>query len=163
LIENKNIIRIHKDLNRSAIPLYKESAIDFFSEIMKRWNCKVEYEKLIFTEKEMKELLKFKNYDYLSEFLKQFTKDTVAEFKVGDKKITGTAFYFVRYTDSDIVEVHLNSELQDFLFTKKDIELMRKNKNKEAMTESEKKKAIENKEKYKKLMLFSQTEILKLI
>ena len=58
----KNYIRIHKEFNRSAIPFYREIAIDFFTEIMKRWNQSEQYCKLIFTEKELKEILNFKDY-----------------------------------------------------------------------------------------------------
>ena len=156
----KNYIRIHKEFNRSAIPFYREIAIDFFTEIMKRWNQSEQYCKLIFTEKELKEILNFKDYKELSNFLIQFTKDTVAEFTISSRKIIGTAFYFVR-DEYNQVEVHLQEEIREVMFYRKDIELMKKNKHKLKMSISEIEEYRKNEKKYTQLMIFSQSDLLK--
>lgn len=161
--KNDKLVRIHKDFNRSAIPFYKENAIDFFGEIMRKWNSVYTYEPLIFNLKELKKSLnleKSNNKDYFSEFILQFAKDTTTEFFIGKNKIIGNAFYFVYNEEENFFKVHLNESLREFLFTQKDIELMKKNKKKQKMTKIEIEEFKQNEKKYKNLMLYSQVEIL---
>lgn len=159
------LVRIHKDFNRSAIQFYKEKAIDFFSEIMKQWNQMQEYEPLVYNAKELKKALSLetsKNSEYFNEFILQFAKDTTTQFKVREKVITGNAFSFVEDGEKNTFTVELNEKLIQYVFTKSDIEIMKKNKKKEKMTINEIEQYNQNKNKYQQLMLYSQTDLLNL-
>jgi len=150
----KNTVTIHKEFNRSAIPFYKEIAINFFSIIMKKWNNEEEYSHLIFTKKEIKDILNLSNLDYLKDFLLGFTKDMVSEFKIGEKNVTGSAFYFVTYDNKDSVEVHLHEELRPYLFTQRDINYCKTRKQNKLLNYDD---SLEKKRK--QLMIFSQTDL----
>ncbi len=155
------LVRIHKEFNRSAIPFYREKAMDFFSEIMKKWNQMQEYEPLVYNTNELKKTLNIdiKNHNYFNEFVLQFAKDTTTQFTVGGEIITGNAFTFVENIKNKTFTVELNSKLIQYVFTKSDIELMKKNKRKQRLTTDEMEKYNQNKSKYQQLMLFSQTEL----
>jgi len=160
----KNSIRIHKEFNRSALPFYKEKAIDFFSEIMKVWNQMEYYQPLIFDLIEFKKKLgigKSKNDEYLDDFIQFFSKESTKKWELGNKEVHGNIFTIVVDKHEKTIEIHFNQYLLDYIFTQRDITLMKSGKGKKInnLTISEREEYYLNKEKFSNLMLYSKADI----
>ena len=157
-----DLVKIHKDFNRSTVPFYQEKALELFTEITSRWNDSENFEPLIFSLSDLKRALNLegsKNSEYFRQFVLDFVKDTTVNFKIGEKEITGNVFSISRSEKEDVFEVHMNSMIKHYMFNKKDVELMTKAKKKEKMSIQELELLEQNKEKYQSLMLYSKAEL----
>lgn len=157
-----DLVKIHKELNRSAVPFYEEKAIKLFSEITSRWNNSEDFEPLKFNLSELTIALGMSgshNKDYFDKFVLDFVKDTTVNFFIGKNQITGNVFSILRNEEKNIFEVHMNSMIKHYMFNKKDIELMTKAKKRERMSKEEIELLERNKEKYQNLMLYSKAEL----
>jgi len=157
----KNSVRIHKELNRSALPFFKEKAIDFFSEIMKSWNQMETYKPLTFDLITFKEKmgLNSKNDEYLDQFIQLFSKESNKKWELEKKEVYGNIFTIVVDKYENTLEIHFNQYMLDYIFTQKDIDLMKKGKSKRTLTISEREEYNQNKEKFSNLMLYSKADI----
>ena len=157
-----DLVKIHKDFNRSAVPFYEERAIKLFSEITSRWNDSENFEPITFNLVELTRALGMDgshNKEYFDKFVLDFVKDTTVNFFIGKNQITGNVFSILRNEEKNIFEVHMNSMIKHYMFNKKDIELMTKAKKKEKMSIQELELLEQNKEKYQNLMLYSKAEL----
>lgn len=157
-----DLVKIHKDFNRSTVPFYQEKALELFTEITSRWNDSENFEPLIFSLSELKRALNLegsKNNDYFKQFVLKFVKDTTVSFRIGEREITGNIFFISRNEKEDLFEVHMNPMLLEYMYSKKDVEIMTKAKKKEKMSIQELELFEKNKEKYQSLMLYSKAEL----
>ena len=158
----EDVVRIHKELNRSAMPFYKEKAIDLFNEIMKKWNRMEEYQPLIFNLTEFKKALGLENSynkEYFNEFLDLFSQEGNKTWHIGTKEIKGNIFTIVIDRSINTLEIHFNNYILDYIFTQKDIKLMQKNKKRERMSIEELETFKDRKEKFSNLMLYSKADM----
>lgn len=155
----EDIVRIHKELNRSAMPFYKEKAIDLFNEIMKKWNRMEEYQPLIFNLTEFKKALGLENSynkEYFNEFLNLFSQEGNKTWHIGTKVVRGNIFTIVTDESINTLEIHFNNYILDYIFTQKDIKLMQKNKRRERMSIEELETFKERKEKFSILRIYEK-------
>jgi len=158
----KNGIRIHKELNRATLPFFKEKAIDLFTEIMKAWNQMECYEPLKFQLTMFKQKMGLStsyNEDYLDDFIQLFSKESTKKWEMGNNEVYGNIFTIVVNKKEDFMEIHFNQYLLDYIFTQKDINLMKKCKRKETLSITEQEEYKQNKEKFSNLMLYSKADI----
>lgn len=157
-----DVVKIHKDFNRSVIPFYQEKALDLFSEITQVWNSTEDFEPITYDLSGFKKTLNLEgshNNEYFQKFILQFVKDTTLNYVIGDKTITGNAFTIVQDRGKNTFTIYINDRLKDFMYDKKDVELMIKAKRNEKLTHQELAKYEENKQKYDNLMLYSKAEM----
>ena len=122
-----DLVKIHKDFNRSTVPFYQEKALELFTEITSRWNDSENFEPLIFSLSELKRALNLegsKNSEYFRQFVLDFVKDTTVNFKIGEKEITGNVFSisrtFWRNSNPDFPGISISKKaISTELFSKK--------------------------------------------
>lgn len=153
------LIRKHKELNREPIKFEKEIYFNWFNQIILQFNKKIDLnEEIIFNFKDIKRELNIKNSGTFVQFLKDFNDKSSGIFEVPKEKgvkIIGTIFSFKVDENFETIGVRVNGYFKDFIFSKLDIDTMKKFKKGsiEQVTSNEREYHEKNKKKYEQLFL----------
>lgn len=160
------LVRKHKELNREPMKFDKEIYLNWFNEIILKFNKEIDITKeVVFNYTEIKNKLKLQNNQTFEKFLKDFNDKSSGIFEVPNEKgvkLVGSIFSFKIDENNQTVGVRVNGYFQDFIFSKLDIDTMKKFKkgSRKKVSEGEREYHHINKKKYEQLFL-EDNEVLK--
>jgi len=131
-------IRIHKKLNLMPISFGKEVLINVFYGLIKKFNQEKDKSIIEITKQDLWEMIGFTgskyNSDELRKVIGELTKSNT--YEIGrNHKLSGSIFITEELENS--IRIEIPQTFRDFIFTKKDLEIMTKAKNKEKMAVGE--------------------------
>lgn len=130
-------IRIHKDVNLHPVKMRKENLVNVFYNLVEQYNTQDVYDDLIISKQELWELAGYKGEykaEYIRDLISELTKSDTYRFST-KYSISGSMFITV---DLGLyLRIYVPAPFREFLFFKKDIDLMKKTKKQNALTPME--------------------------
>lgn len=127
-------LSIHRTVNSSIITFEQEVIMNVFYGLIRKFNKEIDKSIINVTKTELWDLLGYKNENYSSEkvkqVIKQLTKSNTYEVS-NNEKISGSIF-IIKELENDI-QIEIPQTFREYIFTKKDIELIVKAKQNKKM------------------------------